>query len=380
MWRSKSWGIGFLALSILLLIGLYFVQNRGEQTVRIGALLALTGSGANYGKSLQQGIELAKEQINSEGGIRGVPLQVVYEDSQGDAKTGVSAFNKLVSVDQVPVVLGSISSVVLAVAPIADQRQVVLINSSAISPKICDQATNFLFSMMVSGTEEAKFMASAFARQHPATPLAVLYSNNASGIDTKNVLEQDLRAAAIPIAAAEGYELNATDFRTQLAKIRASGAKHGYLIAFSSAEWARVLRQSRDLGLDLQWYSYSGFETKETLDLASSAAEGVIYSYPASSPSEATAVDQFQSLYKSKYGSWADIYTVTSYDAVKRLASVLRASGQTSVDIKRGLSSQKEYEGLFGNLSFGEKQCVSPNLTWKIVRNGQYVPTGRALP
>jgi branched-chain amino acid transport system substrate-binding protein len=373
MWRSKSWGIGFLALSVLLLVGLYFVQNKGGQTVRVGALLALTGSGANYGKSLQQGIELAKEQINSDGGIRGVPLQIIYEDSQGDAKTGVSAFNKLVSVDHVPVVLGSISSVVLAVAPIADQRQVVLINSSAISPKICDQATNFLFSVMVSGTEEAKFMASAFARQHPATPIAILYSNNASGIDTKNVLEQDLRGATIPVAAAEGYELNATDFRTQLAKIKASGARYGYLIAFSSAEFARVLRQSKDLALDLQWYSYSGFETKETLDLASNAAEGVIYSYPASSPSEAAAVDKFQSLYKSKYGSWADIYTVTSFDAVKRLSSVLKEYGLKAVDVKKGLNSQKTYEGLFGNLSFGEKQCVSPRLMWKMVKDGQYV-------
>jgi branched-chain amino acid transport system substrate-binding protein len=371
--QSKYWGLGFLTLTILSLVGLYFVQRQTEASVRIGALLALTGSGANYGKSLQQGIELAREQINRDGGIGGVPLQIIYEDSQGDAKTGVSAFNKLVSVDHVQVVLGSISGVVLAVAPIADQRKVVLVNTSAISPKICDQATDFLFSVMVSGTEEAKFMAAAFARHHPAAPIAILFSNNSSGIDTKNVLEQDFRAASIPVVASEGYELNATDFRTQLAKIKASGAKYAYLIAFSSAEFARVLRQSKDLALDLQWYSYSGFETKETLDLASGAADGVIYSYPASSPTEATAVERFQDLYKSKYGSWADIYTVTSFDAVKRLAVILKEYGQTAADVKRGFNSQKSYEGLFGNLSFGAKQCFSPRLMWKTVKNGQYV-------
>ena len=273
-------------------------RDKGEQPVRIGALLALTGSGANYGKSLQQGIELAKNQVNSAGGINGQRLQVIYEDSQGDAKTGVSAFNKLISVDHVPLVLGSISSVILAVAPIADQRQVVLVNSSAISPKICDYANNFLFSLMVSGAEEARFMASTFTRIHPATPLAILFSNNASGIDTRNVLQDTLRGAGVPVAASEGYELNATDFRTQLAKIKASGARYGYLIAFSSAEFARVLRQSKDLALDLHWFSYSGLETKETIDLASDAAEGVVYSYPQYSP-ESKAVEDFQALYKS---------------------------------------------------------------------------------
>ncbi len=379
MGRSKYWGMTFLALSVLSLIGLYLYQSKVEKSVRIGALLALTGSGANYGKSLQQGIELAKEEVNKDGGINGLPLQIIYEDSQGDAKTGVAAFNKLVSIDRVPVVLGSISGVVLAVAPIADQQQVVLVNSSAISPKICDQAGNFVFSMMVSGTDEAKFMASAFARIHPATPLAILYSNNASGIDTKNVLENDLRASGVPIAISEGYELGATDFRTQLAKIKASGAQYGYLIAFSSAEWARILRQSHDLALDISWFSYSGFETKETLELAASAAEGIIYSYPA--PSAGTnAVEKFQSLYKSKYGSWADIYTVTSYDAVKLLSSILKKSGQNAIDVRNGLRTQTNYEGLFGKINFNPKQCVTSGLMWKTVRNGEYVIDRKLSP
>jgi branched-chain amino acid transport system substrate-binding protein len=373
--RKAIWALSIIGLIAAAAIVVQIANRKSDDNVRIGALLALTGSGANYGKSLQQGIELAKEEVNNTGGINGKPLQIIYEDSQGDAKTGVAAFTKLVSVDHVPAVLGSISSVILAVAPIADQQQVVLLNSSAISPKICDQATNFLFSVMVSGAEEAKFMASSFARLHPATPIAILYSNNASGIDTKNVLQEDLRAAGVPVPASEGYELNATDFRTQLAKIKASGARYGYLIAFSSAEFARVLRQSKDIGLYLQWFSYSGLETKETLDLAADAAEGVIYSYPAYS-SETNAVEKFQVLYKSKYGSWADIYTVTSYDAVKLLSSVLKQYGQSSVQIRDGLRMQTNYEGLFGKMSFGAKQCVTSRLMWKTVKNSLYV----ALP
>jgi len=379
MRRVAIWLVAVAALLGLAAVVAQRTGRKVDQDVRIGALLALTGSGANYGKSLQQGIELAKEEVNNSGGINRKRLQVIYEDSQGDAKTGVAAFNKLVSIDRVPVVLGSISSVILAIAPIADQQQVVLVNSSAISPKICDQATNFLFSVMVSGAQEARYMASDFARVHPGTPIAVLYSNNASGIDTKNVLQESLRAAGVPVAASEGYELNSTDFRTQLAKIKVSGARYGYLIAFSSAEFARVLRQSKELALELQWFSYSGLETKETLDLAGIAADGVVYSYPAYS-SEASAVEKFQTIYKSKFGSWADIYTVTSYDAVKLLSSVMERYGVGSEQVRDGLRSQTHYEGLFGKLSFAAKQCVSSRLMWKTVRDRQYVVLGTSLP
>ena len=349
-------------------------QQSPDSTVRprIGALLALTGSGANYGKSLQQGIEMAKDQINAEGGVNGHPLEIVYEDSQSDAKTGVSAFNKLATVDRVPLVIGSISSVILAIAPIADQREVVLINSSAISPKICAGATNFLFSLMVSGAQEAQFMAGEFTREHKAQRIAVLYSNNSSGIDTRDAFAADLQAKGGQLAASEGYELNATDFRTQLAKIKASGAQAAYLIAFSSAEFARVLRQSRALGLNLQWYSYSGFETKETLDLAGDAAEGVVYSYP-DFTSNTNAITAFQRTYSDRYHSWADIYTVTSYDAVRMVAGVVRISGLRSTNIRDALR-KADFSGLFGPVHFGQPQCVEPRLTWKTVAHGTYQP------
>jgi len=343
-----------------------------SHTVRIGALLPLTGSGANYGRSLRNGIEIAKEEINAHGGINGKPFEVIYEDSQGDAKTGLSGFNKLVNIDRVPVVIGSISSVILAVAPVADREKVVLINSSAISPKIAELATDFLFSIMVSGAQEAQFFANYYVTYHPHDPIAILYSNNTSGIDTKNTLTHDLIKASGKIAIAEGYELNTTDFRTQLAKIKASGARYGYLIAFSSEEFARILNQSQEMRLGIQWYSYSGFETRETLALAGSASEGVIYSYPDYS-AQKNRMEAFQRKYNEMFGSWADIYTVTSYDGVTLLAQIMRSYGTSSKEIQRGLREGGTFIGVFGPLKFQEKQYVRKPLLWKTVRDGLYI-------
>lgn len=325
----------------------------------------------------------APDDLNNAFTVRGSPkaprtviphsqweIRRLAKSSQGDAKTGVSGFNKLVSVNHVPVVISSISSVVLAVAPIANQTRVVLINSSAISPKICDQATDFLFSFMVSGAQEAQFMAQSYAEQHSEEPIAILYSNNASGIDTKNVFVRDLVAHGGKIAAEESYDLNTSDFRTQLAKIKASHARNGYLIAFSSAEFARILRQSKELDLKIQWFSYSGIETQETLQLAGPAAEGVLYSYP-ETPNPAQ-LQTFLQRYSSKYNSWPDIYTVTSYDAVELLSKILAHDGTSSEQVQKGLRDSATYQGLFGSVRFGSPQRVSRSLIWKTVQNGSF--------
>lgn len=100
---------------------LVFFATRGPGDVlRIGAIFPLTGDIASYGKAAQQGIDLGVYEINEAGGVNGRRIEVVYEDDQGQPRTAVSAMQKLVSVDGVPVVLGSAaSSVTLALCPIA---------------------------------------------------------------------------------------------------------------------------------------------------------------------------------------------------------------------------------------------------------------------
>ena len=285
---------------VLFLCSTTSCRDHSSQSVRIGALLPLSGSGSNYGRSLRQGLEIAKGEINANGGINGKQLEIIYEDSQGDPKVAISGFEKLSSFDHVPVVIGSISSVVLALAPTADREHVVLINSSAMSPKICTEATDYLFSFMVSGSDEARFMASTYVN-------------------------------------------------------------------------AQILKQSQELGLKIKWYSYSGFETRETLSLAGSAADGVVYSYPSYS-GHFDAMQKFQAQYESSYGSIPDVYTTTSYDTMKVLAQAMAQSSDYSPATIRQELLRKSYEGLFGIFKFSEPQCVARQPMWKTVSGGKFVP------
>lgn len=375
--NKKIMALTVAFLAVVGALAWFFLFHQGPPTlvpldkppIKIGAVLALTGSAANYGQSLRQGLEIAKAEINDAGGIDSRPLEIIYEDSRAEATAGVSAFTKLSSIDRVPLVVGSISSVILAMAPMADRNHVVLLNSSAISPKICEEATGYLFSIMVSGAQEAEFAAKALAGGKEEE-VAIIFSNNSSGIDTKDKFTKYFVAAGGRIIASEGYDLGATDFRTQLAKIKSAGAKAVYLIAFSSQDFANVLRQSQELGLRVQWYSYSGFETKETLALAGPAAEGVVYSYP--KVVDVGRMDEFRREYQERYNSWPDIYTVTSYDGLHLVRHIIDKNGPSAQGIRGGLRSTQGYRSIFGDVSFVGKQCVDRKLIWKTVSGGAY--------
>lgn len=342
-----------------------------DEVIEVGAVLDLSGSGSNYGISLQRGLEIAKDEINEQGGINGRKLNIVYEDSQSNATKGVTGFNQLITMHDIQAVLGSISSVILAIQPVADQNGIVLINSSAISPKICENAVDYLFSIMVKGADEAEFMAEDFQKNHKNEPIAVLYSNNSSGVDTKDKFVSYLASLGNKNVKEFGYELGSTDFRVHLKKIKASGAKYGYLIAFSSDEFANIFKQTKEVGLNIQWYSYSGIETSETVDLAGSAADGVIYSYPIYKKED--AFNAFQETFTERYQSIADIYTVTSYDGLHLLANVMNQYGTSAQDIQEGLR-HTEYNGMFGQIKFSEgKQCAEYNLFWKTIDKGSYI-------
>lgn len=368
MMKNKNFSVVLILITVLLFNN---CNNRSPDTIKIGALLSFTGSGANYGKSLRQGIDIAVQEINSKGGINGKNLEIVYEDAQTDAKMGISGFQKLVAIDKVPLVIGSISSVVLATAPIADKNHVILLNSSAMSPKICENAQNYLFSVMVNGRDEADFMAKYILDSIPDSKVAILYSNNSSGIDTKDYFSEKLKDYNINIAIEEGYNLGETDFKTSLTKIKNSKANVCYLIAFSSKEFADILKQSKELNLGIKWYSYSGFETKETIQLSGDAANGILYSYPKYSKND-TLFTSFQREYNSKYNSWADIYTVTSYDAIYLVSDVIKKYGYSSDSIKSGLEQIKNYDGIFGEIEFGDIHCIKKDLMWKTVKNSNY--------
>ncbi len=103
---------------------------------RLGMTVPMSGSQKMVGDLQVAGVEMAVKEINAKGGIDGVPLKVIFEDNQANPTTAVTAFQKLISVDKVPLVFTTYASPQLAQAPIAERNKVIMFNVGAASPEL----------------------------------------------------------------------------------------------------------------------------------------------------------------------------------------------------------------------------------------------------
>ena len=117
--------ISLILVVILAAFGISKINDHNltsHQTIKIGALLSLTGEASAWGENARKAIELATEQINDAGGINNQKVEIVYEDTSGDPKKAVSAFQSLMARNDIVAIIGPLNQTeVTAVIPLINQ-------------------------------------------------------------------------------------------------------------------------------------------------------------------------------------------------------------------------------------------------------------------
>jgi branched-chain amino acid transport system substrate-binding protein len=320
-------------------------------------------------------MQLGLEEINTTGGIDGHKIVIIYEDSQSEPKMAVTALQKLITTDHVQVVIGDIaSSSVLAMAPIAESNQVVLLSPGASSPDI-SKAGHFIFrnwqSDLLEGTADAAFAQSKLHWRR----VACLYVNNAYGTGLSRVFEETFSSRGGEIVGKEAFPQGATDIKAQITKI-ASSQPDGIYMPGYPREMATALKQMQELGIKIQVLSVQAFDDPEIIDRADQAAEGVVFSVPKPPNSQDPIVASFRSSYIDKYGKEPGVTSDTGYDAIRIVGMALRQGARTGPQIRVALASMKDFPGAAGTTTFDENGDVEREFMFKIIRGRKSVPVG----
>lgn len=345
--------------------------EKKKEEIKIGSILPLTGEGAKYGESAKRGIDLAVQEINAFGGIKGKLINVLYEDSKMEPKEGTNAIHKLLTIEKVPAIIGAMaSSVTLAIASIAEENKVVLLSPTSSSPKITD-AGDYIFRNTYSDIYEGQKMASYVYNELGYRKVAILYINNDYGVGLRKTFTEHFAELGGEVAVYESYEQDAVDFRTQLTKVRQSTLEGIYIVGYG--EMGRLLRQAKEMGIKIPFLSCIMFEDPDILKVAREAAEGVIYAYPAyNTESDQEDVLKFVQAFEEKYGQKPDIYAASAYDALKILAQAMDKEGFTSEAIKKALYSIKNFPGITGRTSFDQNGDVVKPIGIKKLEDGKF--------
>jgi len=369
---KKTWiAIGIIIIAALVVMLVVTQTEQRHEEIKIGVILTLSGDAAPYGRSAKDAIELGIGEINDGNLLGGKNIYLIYEDDQLDPKTGVSAFKKLVEVNKVSAVIGPLtSSVALAIAPVANERKIVLLSPSASSPSITE-AGDYIFRNVASDEFESRVMAQYAYDSLKLRKVGIIHINNDFGVGYRQFFTKYFRDKGGEIPVAEVYEQGSSDFRTQLTKLKASSVEAIYVIGYK--EMGKVLRQAQELGLDVQFLSYSAIEDPDIISQARNSAEGVVYSRQSFDPNDPTdVVRKFSSSFRKVYNRDPDAYAALSYDSIMIMANAIADGGPTSEGIKKALYATQDFPGVTGKTSFDANGDVTKSISIKKIENGTF--------
>jgi branched-chain amino acid transport system substrate-binding protein len=364
---SKKWWV-WGAVIVLIIIVLVSVNTSKvpEGGYMIGSVVSLTGNNAAYGQSTKNGMDMAVAEINK----NKVVLRVVYEDDASLNEGIIKSFQKLISVDKVPVTVGFISSGgSMAAATLANNNKVVEISTLASTDDLKD-AGDYVFRIREKASTHGKEMAK-YVKNAGYNKIA-LYSGPANRTYSDAFRDEFINLGGTVIFD-EQYTEKSNDYRSGLLRIKSVVPDVVYL-AGTAVDLGQILVQAKEAGINTKWFASAGAENPKLIEVSKGNAEGLIFTTPAFNPEQSGgSVDKFTEAYKQKYGELPNFAAANGYDAVMLVYQVMKKYGYDAESIKKGLYATKDFPGVGGTFSFDEFGEVEKEIMFKIVKDGQFV-------
>ncbi len=323
---------------VIIIGGIWYIATREskEEVIKIGAILPLTGESAIAGISIQQGIEIAVEEINKAGGINGREIKVIFEDDQYDNKFTVTAANKLISVDKIDIGIVSFVHGAKAVMPIFEQNKIPLIVAwdSTNELEKGDYIFSTGFSTELSGIKMANY---AYNELNLRRVAIVLHQDEWSEVIAP-AFKQEFQGLGGEILLEEKVAVGENDFRTIISKIKSKDADAVYL-PLVPVNTDIFLKQAKELGLEAQILSGDAL-IPDIIIAAGEAAEGVYFTSIYVEDNEISQA--LAGKYREKYGEEAPALPMVAfgYDVILAIKSAAESIEDiTSENIKDALYS-----------------------------------------
>lgn len=345
-----------------------------DEPVEIGFTATLTGDFASYGVDVRKGFDLGLAKINTQGGPQ---LAVKVVDDHGQPNDGVLAVGQFCEDPKVSAVVGyTFSSVALAAAPILKKCKMPVVASAVTSPELTGVNKYFRRVILTDASQGAR-MGNYVARQMGAKNVYVLYQQDDYGLGVSKAFKDAFTAAGGKVAGESSYNLGTKDFRTILARLKATNPDAIFIGGFYT-EAAMIASQSKDIGMKAKLIGTDGSLSPQLMQLSGNAAEGMtLYGMfdPGAAPSPQTA--EFVKAYKDKYHQEPNEWAALGYDtalAVGAGAKAAKANGEVSREtMNAALANIKNLQGATGNISFQPDGDRAGSLYYFTVRGGKFV-------
>lgn len=223
-------------------------QAKEPDVIKLGALAPLSGAAAATGQDMRDGFTLALEQVNAKGGILGKKVELLLEDDKGDPATAIAAFEKLVTKDQVFMILGGMSSsITLALAEPAKRLQVIMAWTGAAATKVEQAFAGQDWFFHYHPWEYHNLRATVDFWTHiGAKRIAIAYEDGVFGTGGKDLALVLIKEAGMEAVAVESFKTGSADLSPLLTSIKKSNPDVFYWIGYA-ADCIPMVTQAKEL-------------------------------------------------------------------------------------------------------------------------------------
>lgn len=377
MKNKTIWTVIIVVLVVIVVILSINNSKKSVNNIKIGATLALSGSLSYIGESEKNGLLMAIEDVNKNGGINGKKLELITEDNQGLANPAVSGVKKLIEVNKINILFSSFTHITQAVQDTASTAKIPMIYASALAQ--IAESNDLFFRDYFDTKDMGKTMANQIVIDRH-NKIAYLGQNNTACNEYLGVAKEIFAKNGKAVVAEYMFAPEENDFKTSLAKIKTSNPDAIFTCSHTKSDI--LMKQIDQLGMiNIQTYQLlapflpSG-DTTEVRSLYKknktvSGWFGFVYG------SLTERQKEFKERYEKKFGVKLAADATFAYDDVIAMSSVIEKCLNNDGKIENTCFSENfkkiNYDGISGKLTFNDKGVSQRDSLLMQIKDGEWV-------
>ncbi|MFW6139590.1 MAG: ABC transporter substrate-binding protein [Spirochaetota bacterium] len=381
----KKFFVIIAAIIVVVVIFLIIFQPRKKkaEVYEIGAIFSVTGPASWLGEPEKSTAVMVEDMINQNGGINGVPVDIIVEDTEGDPTKGVNAVKKLINRDQVLAVVGpSRSGTSLAVVPIVQKAQVPLVSCAA-AEKIVKPVKKWVFQTPQLDRHAVEKIYE-YMNDQGITRIAILSGTTGFGSAGREQLKLLAPEYGIEILADETYGPSDTDMTSQLTKIRGLERVQGIVNWSIVPAQVIVAKNMVQLGIDIPLFLSHGFGNIKYVEAAGEAAEGIIFpagrllvaEQVSESHPQKEVLMKYKNRYESRFNEPVSTFGGHAWDALWIVHNAIKRAGADRAAIRDAIENHtRGFVGTGGVFTYTQEDhngLTSEAFEMLVVKNGEF--------
>jgi branched-chain amino acid transport system substrate-binding protein len=326
--------IASFTLAALALVGAGSVlaQSQGvsKNEIVIGTILDLSGPVAAFGKQSRGGMQLRVDEINEQGGINGRKLKLLVEDDGYDPKRAVLAAQKLVNQDKIFLMAGHIGTAHNnAAMPVQFEKNVINFLPITAAREMYEPFNRLKYSFAATYYDQIRMALPKLIKDKGAKKVCTMYQDDEFGLEVERGAEAALKTLNMEFTEKTSYKRGATDFSSQVAKMKAAGCD---LVVLGTIirETIGAIAEARKTGFNPTFLGSSASYTELIHKLGGKAMDGLYATMTAQQPylDDASQPIRFwANKYKTKFGEDPTVFSVYGYLIIDTFAKAAQKAG-----------------------------------------------------